>query len=113
LSEYGCTKSTRNWEETAALYSDEMTAVYSGGLAYEYSVEENNFGMVTIESSSSVTEGPSFKTLMTAFKNNPIPSGDGGYDSTGGSSDCPAKSANWDVSGDALPAIPEGAKTVS
>lgn len=87
-----------------------MTSVYSGGLAYEYSVEGNGFGMVTINSDGTISEGASFGTLVTAFKKNPSPSGDGGYNATGGASACPAKSSNWNVTSDALPAIPEGAK---
>lgn len=39
LSEYGCNINTRKFEEVAALYSTQMTAVYSGGLVYEYSQE--------------------------------------------------------------------------
>jgi hypothetical protein len=86
-----------------------MTGVYSGGLAYEYSVEGNGFGMATINSDGTVSEGPSFLTFVKALKNNPSPSGDGGYNATGGATSCPAQSSNWNVTSDALPAIPSGA----
>lgn len=85
-----------------------MTSVYSGGLVYEYSEGGNKYGLVTI-SGNSVDEGPDFQALQTAYQATPNPTGDGGYNSTGGSSGCPAKSSTWDVSGDALPAIPSGA----
>lgn len=88
-----------------------MTSVYSGGLAYEYSMEDNGYGMVTIGSSGSVTEGPSFLTYQSALSNNPGPSGDGGYNSTGGASVCPPQDSNWNVTSDALPAIPSNALT--
>lgn len=109
LSEYGCNTNTRKFEEVAALYNTEMTTVYSGGLVYEYSETGNNYGLVTINSPTSVTEGPDFLALQSAFKATAPPTGDGGYNSTGGASGCPAQSSTWNVTGDALPAIPSGA----
>ena len=112
LSEYGCNKSPpRTFKEVADLYNpDEMTPVYSGGLVYEYSQEDNNFGLVDINGDQ-VSPRPDFTALQTAFKNTPNPDGDGGYNKTGGASGCPPQdSPNWDVSGDSLPAIPEPAK---
>jgi 1,3-beta-glucanosyltransferase GAS5 len=86
-----------------------MTSVYSGGLAYEYSMEDNGYGMVNITSSGTIVEDPSFLTYQTALSNNPGPSGDGGYNSTGGASACPPQDPNWNVTSDALPAIPSAA----
>jgi hypothetical protein len=86
-----------------------MTGVYSGGLAYEYSMEANGYGMVNISSDSSVIELPNFGYYQTELANNPPPSGDGGYNSTGGASPCPPQDSNWNVTSDALPAIPSGA----
>jgi len=111
LSEYGCNTNTRTFQEVASLYSTDMTAVYSGGLVYEYVEEASNYGLVSV-SGTTVTELPDFAALMTAYKATPNPSGDGGYNSTGGASSCPAQSANWDVTGDSLPAIPSGAKAL-
>jgi len=109
LSEYGCNTNTRKFEEVAALYNTEMTSVYSGGLVYEYSEEGSKYGLVTISSSGTVTEGADFLALQTAFKNTTNPTGTGGYNATGGASGCPAQSANWNVTNDALPAIPSAA----
>jgi len=110
LSEYGCNTNTRNFEEVAALYNTEMTGVYSGGLVYEYSQEGNNYGLVTI-SGNSVTTDHDFNTLMAAYQNTSNPTGDGGYNSTGGASGCPAYEAqNWLVMNDSLPAIPAPAQ---
>lgn len=86
-----------------------MTSVYSGGLVYEYSEEGSKYGLVTISSSGTVTEGADFTALQSAYKGTANPTGDGGYNSTGGASGCPVKSANWNVTGDALPAIPSAA----
>jgi len=109
LSEYGCNTNTRKFEEVAALYSTEMTSVYSGGLVYEYSEEPNKFGLVSI-SGSSVSELPDFAALQTAYAGTSDPSGSGGYNTTGGASGCPTYAApNWNVKTNELPAIPSGA----
>ena len=109
LSEYGCNTNTREFEEVSSLYSTQMTAVYSGGLVYEYSQEPSNYGLVEI-SGGSVSELPDFATLQSQFAKTANPQGDGGYNSTGGASGCPAYSSpNWLVQTDALPAIPQGA----
>lgn len=112
MSEYGCIKpGPRVFQEVGSLYSTAMTPVYSGGLVYEYSEEGQGYGLVTI-SGNSITEGSGFTYLQTAFKNIVNPSGDGGYSSTGGASACPPKSPTWNVTSDALPAIPPAAAAV-
>ena len=64
FSEYGCNKVTpRVWTEVQALYSDQMTSVMSGGLAYEYTQDpSNNFGLVVVNSNGTAT-------LRTDFDN--------------------------------------------
>ena len=48
FAEYGCNTQGgaegRIWDETTALYSDEMTGVFSGGIVYMYFQEENDYG---------------------------------------------------------------------
>lgn len=87
-----------------------MTGVYSGGLVYEYSQEESNYGLVEINGET-VTERPDYAELKTAFQKTKNPSGDGGYKSSGSASQCPTKSNTWNVtmSSDQLPAVPSGA----
>jgi len=110
LSEYGCNTNTREFGEPASLYSTDMSSVYSGGLVYEYSQEPSNYGLVEI-SGDSVSPLPDFDVLKSALAGTPSPEGDGGYNPTGGASDCPAYSSpNWLVKSDALPSIPDGAK---
>lgn len=49
FSEYGCNKvEPRVFEEVEALYGPQMTPVMSGGLVYEYVMEDNNFGLVLL-----------------------------------------------------------------
>lgn len=87
-----------------------MTGVYSGGLVYEYSEEGSNYGLVKLNDGN-VEEGSDFTALKSALAGTQPPSGDGGYKSSGKASECPSKSKTWDVSisGDELPAVPEGA----
>ena len=87
-----------------------MTPVYSGGLVYEYSEEGSGYGLVTI-SGSGVTEKVDFTNLQSELAAN-MPSGDGGYKSTGQASTCPSTSDTWQVTeftGELLPAIPSDA----
>ncbi|TID18537.1 glycoside hydrolase family protein [Venturia nashicola] len=110
LSEYGCNKNTRKFEEVKALYGSDMSPVYSGGLVYEYSQEEADYGLVDI-SGNTVSERPDFKALKSAFSGTPLPTGDGGYKSSGSASQCPPKSKIWEVEDPTiLPTIPSGAQ---
>lgn len=111
LSEYGCIKSTRKFEEVASLYGSKMTPVYSGGLVYEYTEEGTGFGLVTVQGAQ-VLETPDFQALAQAFEKTPAPTDAGGYKSSGKPSKCPTRSSTWEVTeftGEELPAIPQGA----
>lgn len=109
LSEFGCVEAERQFGEVASLYSTNMSAVYSGGLVYEYTEEGSEYGLVTI-TDSTVTEGPDFADLESALSGTPDPSGDGGYSETSNASECPTQMApDWDVPNNDLPAIPEPA----
>jgi hypothetical protein len=109
LSEFGCNKpAPRSFGEVSGLFSDKMTSVYSGGLAYEYTMEENNYGIVSVKGDV-VQELPDFQVLKNAFQKNPMPSGDGGYKKSLPASTCPTESANWRVKDNSLPLIPEKA----
>ena len=86
-----------------------MTPVYSGGLVYEYTVEgdatQQKFGLVDIQGGKAV-EQPDFASLQSAFKGTALPTGDGGFKSTGSASRCPTASNTWLVGNDSLPAMP-------
>jgi hypothetical protein len=110
LSEYGCNTNTRTFNAVKGLYGDTMTKVYSGGLVYEYTKEDDkDYGLVDI-SSGKVDPLPDFKALKTAFSGAPDPKGDAGAKTNGTPSKCPAKSDHWNVSmkDDELPAMPAG-----
>lgn len=86
-----------------------MTSVYSGGLVYEYSQEEADYGLVDIKGGQ-VTERKDFAALKKAFDATANPTTDGGYKTDGKASTCPKKSALWevDMKDDELPAMPDG-----
>lgn len=110
LSEFGCITNRRDWGEIEALYSPEMTIAYSGGLAYEYTLEDNGYGLVEWNNGQ-VEPNDDFDRLAAAFAATPAPSGDGG--ARRGERevpDCPAESDEWQVSTNLLPAMPEGAE---
>lgn len=110
MSEFGCITNTRTFQEVAALYSTNMTSVFSGGLVYEYSEEGNGYGLVTI-SGDSVATNADFNYLSSAYAAASTPSGDGGASSTSEATTCPTQNADWDVANDNLPAIPSKAAT--
>ncbi|KAH9840358.1 Glycoside hydrolase [Teratosphaeria destructans] len=114
LSEYGCITNTRKFEETSALYTSEMTAVFSGGLVYEYAEESNGYGLVTISGDTVTDYENQFSYLQAAFANVSNPTDGGGYKTSNtAEQSCPDQSDNWDTSpftGSALPALPSGAE---
>jgi hypothetical protein len=109
LSEFGCITNTREWGEIASIYHTNMTGVYSGGLAYEYTVEPNGYGIVEVGSDGKITPNNDFKRLKAAYEKTKNPSGAGGFKENGSASKCPTGSDEWDVKTTTLPAIPKKA----
>jgi 1,3-beta-glucanosyltransferase GAS3 len=67
FSEYGCNKvQPRVFNEVQALYGSQMTSL-SGGLIYEYSVEEEDFGLVQINGNSTVTLKTDYDNLQGQY----------------------------------------------
>lgn len=106
MSEFGCIEDTRAWGEVASLYSTNMSSVFSGGIAYEYSYETNGYGIVEIGSDGAITTNQDFDELAAAFAAAKDPSGDGGYNENSTAPACPAQSADWDVPDLLIPAPP-------
>ncbi|PBL00945.1 glycoside hydrolase family 72 protein [Armillaria gallica] len=72
FSEFGCiTGGPRLWTETQALFSSQMSDVWSGGIAFSYfpaTSVQGQFGMVNISSDgSTVTTGDDFARLKTEY----------------------------------------------
>ncbi|KAJ5431585.1 Glycoside hydrolase superfamily [Penicillium cf. griseofulvum] len=56
FSEYGCNEVTpRIFTEVQAIYGEEMTQAFSGGLVYEWTQEDNEYGLIKIKDSKTVT----------------------------------------------------------
>jgi 1,3-beta-glucanosyltransferase GAS5 len=88
-----------------------MTECYSGGLAYEYTLEKNNFGIVEVDGdSTSVSTGREFDLLKTALSRYPAPTGNGGADSTTHAVECPSSKSGWQVDPSMIPSMPEEAQ---
>jgi len=81
FTEFGCNEvKPRAWQEIEALYSDKMTEVFSGGLVYEFTQGENDYGLVELDDKlENVETMVDFTSLQKAYKaapSNPkIPAG--------------------------------------
>jgi len=111
LSEWGCVKNTRDFHELESLMSPNMTGVYSGGLMYEYTMEEAGYGIVEVNSDSELEELDEYSAFKEALADFPAPTGSGGAASSTHSSECPPKDDDWAVDpSDELPKLPEAAQ---
>ncbi|KAF2645417.1 hypothetical protein P280DRAFT_417124 [Massarina eburnea CBS 473.64] len=67
FSEYGCNAVTpRVFDEVAALYGDQMKSL-SGGLVYEYSQEDSNYGLATINDNGTVSLRSDYDNLQKQY----------------------------------------------
>ncbi|KAL3230947.1 hypothetical protein RNJ44_00586 [Nakaseomyces bracarensis] len=106
FSEYGCNEvSPRPFTEVQALFGDQMTDVWSGGIVYLYFEEENHYGLVSID-------GDDVKTLDD-FNNyskqihsiSPSIANTASYSPSSTSLSCPTSNKYWMASED-LPPTP-------
>jgi hypothetical protein len=112
FAEYGCNDpggaAGRVFQETAALYSDEMTKVFSGGIVYMYFQEKNDFGLVTAGKNGAATKVKDFSTLKKqVLAADPKGVDSDSYSATNKASSCPGVSENW-KSAEELPPTPDG-----
>lgn len=68
FSEYGCNDpQPRHFNEISAIYDGTKMPTFSGGLAYEFSQEDNNYGLTEITSATEVALLDDFATLASKF----------------------------------------------
>lgn len=111
FAEYGCNvvsggAAGRIWEETTALYSDNMTGVISGGIVYEYFEATNDYGLVSIVDGE-VSTMADYDTLKTRIASaDPSSTSSAAYTPTNSPQPCPAVAGNWSASNN-LPPTPD------
>ncbi|KAL1915935.1 uncharacterized protein VTP21DRAFT_6323 [Calcarisporiella thermophila] len=100
LSEYGCNQPRpRLFTEVLSIYGPEMSNVFSGGIVYEWTEEENNYGLVKIDGHS-IRLLPDYTALKQQLASVPaIPTSL--ISNINGSSEsvqCPIQDKNWQAS---------------
>ncbi|UKZ83884.1 hypothetical protein TrVFT333_011699 [Trichoderma virens FT-333] len=110
FAEYGCNlpngAAARIFQETAALYSDEMSAVFSGGIVYMFFEEANDYGLVSV-SNGAVTKLKDFSALQAQVtKADPKGVDSSDYKPANKPASCPALTSDWQAIND-LPPTPD------
>ncbi|CAO3668016.1 unnamed protein product [Rhizopus stolonifer] len=111
LSEYGCNLVVpRPFTEVASLYGPDMTNVWSGGIVYEWTQENNQYGLVTIDDQGNAQELQDYKNLKEQLERvQPKGVDMDSYQEQKTTAACPNLSDHWKASA-ALPPTPsEGA----
>ncbi|PGH14526.1 hypothetical protein AJ79_03019 [Helicocarpus griseus UAMH5409] len=68
FSEYGCNEvQPRIFTEVAALYGKQMVSAMGGGLIYEYSQEDNDYGIVELHENNTATTMIDYDNLMEQY----------------------------------------------
>lgn len=68
FSEYGCNEvHPRIFQEVPTIYGPAMTDVFSGGVMYEYTQEQNNYGIVNLYSNGSADLRADYIALQSQY----------------------------------------------
>lgn len=111
FAEYGCNTqggaAARKFTEVEAIYGDQMTPVFSGGIVFEYFQEKNDYGLVTAVNPSSVSTLADYAPLQTQLAS-AKPSGVemGSYTPANSALACPPVASNW-AAASVLPPTPD------
>lgn len=111
FAEYGCNSdgaADRIFQETTALYSDDMTSVIAGGIVYMYFQETNDYGLVSEKSGSGSVSTLKDYTSLSSRVNAATPTSVSmaAYSATNSPASCPAVNSAWQAS-DTLPPTPD------
>ncbi|KAG0033470.1 1,3-beta-glucanosyltransferase gas1 [Podila clonocystis] len=107
LSEFGCNLvSPRTFPEVKSIFGPDMTSSWSGGIVYEWSQEENNYGLVRINQDNTVQTLPDYNNLKDAFADvHPVGITMDAFAEQRLTSTCPVITPAWQAS-TVLPPIP-------
>lgn len=68
FSEYGCNEvQPREFTEVATIYGEEMSQSFSGGLVYEYTQEDNDYGLVKLNDNDTASLLVDFENLQKQY----------------------------------------------
>ncbi|KAK3845243.1 MAG: Glucanosyltransferase-domain-containing protein [Linnemannia gamsii] len=100
LSEFGCNLVTpRIFPEVKSIFGPDMTDNWSGGVVYEWSQEDNNYGLVQVKPDNTVTLLPDYKNLKTVLSSlHPTGVKMDAFKETRPISTCPAITSTWEPS---------------
>ncbi|KAI0140298.1 Glucanosyltransferase-domain-containing protein [Pestalotiopsis sp. NC0098] len=109
FAEYGCNSpggaDGRTWDDTTALFSDEMTGVFSGGIVYMYFEEDNDYGLVELDGDDANTMD-NYDVLSSKLASaTPSSTSMDSYEPTNSAQSCPATGDDWKAA-EALPPTP-------
>ncbi|KAI0160086.1 carbohydrate-binding module family 43 protein [Hypoxylon sp. FL1284] len=110
FAEYGCNTvggaDGRLWDDTTALYSDKMTDVFSGGIAYMFHEEKNDYGLVKVDGDKASTM-KNYRVLQSKLADvKPSSTSMDSYNPTNSPAACPAISKEWQAA-EILPPTPD------
>ncbi|KAI8366005.1 Glucanosyltransferase-domain-containing protein [Radiomyces spectabilis] len=114
MSEYGCNLVTpRPFSEVQAIYGPEMTDVWSGGVAYEWTQENNNYGLIKAAyGNNSVELLPDYTNLQKQLaKVDPKGVNMDSFDVQRSASPCPSTNNIWKAASQLPPTPSDGACT--
>lgn len=110
LSEYGCNLvNPRPFSEVASIYGADMTSVWSGGVVYEFTQENNNYGLVKLANGQAELLSDYDNLQKALAKVNPQGVNMDAYTDVRQAPSCPQMSENWKASTKLPPTPSDGA----